>query len=123
MTLLFSILIIISSILLVLAVLAQNSKGNGLSNSLGGASQLMGVKRTTDIIEKLTWVFAIVLLTSCLCINLFVERPDMNTEGSGSVNIDRAKAANKAKQGPAGADGQSIDSTGASSAPIEDSIK
>ncbi|MDF2457410.1 MAG: preprotein translocase subunit SecG [Cytophagaceae bacterium] len=122
MTLLFSILIIISAVLLVLAVLAQNSKGNGLSNSLGGASQLMGVKRTTDIIEKLTWVFAISLLTFCLCINLFVDRPEINAEGSGSVNIDRAKAA-KAKQAPAESEGQVIDTTGASSAPVEDTIK
>ena len=51
MTLLFSILIIISSILVVLTVLAQNSKGNGLNSGLGGASQLMGTKRTTDIVE------------------------------------------------------------------------
>ncbi|MBC7486011.1 MAG: preprotein translocase subunit SecG [Cytophagaceae bacterium] len=100
MTLLFSILIIISAVLVVLTVLAQNSKGNGLSNSLGGASQLMGVKRTTDIIEKLTWVFAISLLTFCLCINLFVDRPEANAEGSGSINVDRAKAA-KPKQAPA----------------------
>lgn len=117
MTLLFSILIIISAVLLVLAVLAQNSKGNGLSNSLGGASQLMGVKRTTDIIEKLTWVFAISLLTFCLCINLFVERPEINADGSGSVNVDRAKAA-KAKQAPADAEqGQAADTTGSAVAP------
>ncbi|MDB5256974.1 MAG: preprotein translocase, SecG subunit [Chitinophagaceae bacterium] len=115
MTLLFSILIIISAVLVVLAVLAQNSKGNGLSNSLGGASQLMGVKRTTDIIEKLTWVFAISLLTFCLCINLFVDRPEANAEGSGSVNVDRAKAA-KPKQAPAAPTDQ-VDTTGASSAP------
>jgi len=118
MTLLFSILIIISAVLLVLAVLAQNSKGNGLSNSLGGASQLMGVKRTTDIIEKLTWVFAICLLTFCLCINLFVDRPEANAEGSGSVNVDRAKAASKSKQAPAPTE-QAVDTTGASSAPAD----
>ncbi|HSZ72113.1 MAG TPA: preprotein translocase subunit SecG [Cytophagaceae bacterium] len=115
MTLLFSILIILSAVLLVLAVLAQNSKGNGLSNSLGGASQLMGVKRTTDIIEKLTWGFAIGLLTFCLCINLFVEKPEANAEGSGSVNIDRAKAS-KAKQAPA-SDTQQPQDTTASTAP------
>lgn len=100
MTLLFSILIILSAVLLVLAVLAQNSKGTGLSNNLGGASQLMGVTRTTDIIEKLTWVFAVGLLTFCLCINLFVDRPEANAEGSGSINIDRAKAS-KSKEAPA----------------------
>jgi len=116
MTLLFSILIIISAVLVVLAVLAQNSKGNGLSNSLGGASQLMGVKRTTDIIEKLTWVFAISLLTFCLCINLFVDRPEANAEGSGSINVDRAKAAKPKQAAPTE---QQVDTTGATSAPAD----
>lgn len=110
MTLLFSILIIISAVLLILAVLAQNSKGNGLSNSLGGASQVMGVKRTTDIIEKLTWVFAATLLIFCLSINLFVERPDFSEGGSGSLNVDKAKAS-KAKEAPAAPiDAQEVDS-------------
>ncbi len=98
MTLLFSILIILSSVLVVLAVLAQNSKGNGLSTGLGGASQLMGTKRSTDIVEKLTWVFAISLLVFCLCINLFIDKPEANAESTGDVNLDRAKKAAKAQK-------------------------
>jgi preprotein translocase subunit SecG len=49
-------LITITAILLVLVVLAQNSKGGGLSSQFGGSgsSQLMGVKRTTDLLEKIT---------------------------------------------------------------------
>ena len=97
MTLLFSILIIISSILVVLTVLAQNSKGNGLNSGLGGASQLMGTKRTTDIVEKLTWGFAIALLAFCLSINLFIDKSEVNAETTGSVNLDRAKKAAKAQ--------------------------
>ena len=48
------------AILLVLVVLAQNSKGGGLSNQFGGsgASNLIGVKKTGDILERLTWGFA-----------------------------------------------------------------
>lgn len=112
MTLLFSILIIISSILVVLAVLAQNSKGNGLSTGLGGASQLMGTKRTTDIVEKLTWGFAIALLVFCLSINLFIEKPEANAESTGSVNLDRAKKAAKA-QAPSDSTAAPIDTTAA----------
>jgi preprotein translocase subunit SecG len=111
MTLLFSILIILSAVLLVLAVLAQNSKGNGLSTGLGGASQLMGTKRTTDVVEKLTWGFAVALLAFCLCINLFVEKPEANAATSGSANIERAKKAAKAQAPGADSTSATTDST------------
>ena len=55
------ILILLVCFLLALVVLAQNPKGGGLSNQFGsgGAANLMGVKRTGDLLEKLTWGFAI----------------------------------------------------------------
>ena len=51
--------IIFLSLLLILVVLAQNPKGGGLSSQFGGAgvSQVMGVKKTGDLLEKLTWWF------------------------------------------------------------------
>lgn len=53
MLVLFGILVIIASVVLGLIVLIQNPKGGGLSASLGGFSnQLMGVKQTTDVLEK-----------------------------------------------------------------------
>jgi len=62
MTILFVILIIIASVILGLIVLIQNPKGGGLSGSFGGFSnQLMGVKQTTDVLEKGTWIFAAVV--------------------------------------------------------------
>jgi preprotein translocase subunit SecG len=62
------ILILISSVLLVLVILAQNSKGGGLSSQFGGsgASNMIGVKRTGDLLEKLTWGFAIALMVLSL---------------------------------------------------------
>jgi preprotein translocase subunit SecG len=61
-------LIVISSLLLVLVVLAQNSKGGGLSSQFGGSStsQIMGVKRTGDILERLTWGLATFILVLSL---------------------------------------------------------
>ncbi|WP_324678729.1 preprotein translocase subunit SecG [Hymenobacter sp. GOD-10R] len=57
-------LIILVCVLLGLIVLAQNPKGGGLSSQFGagGAANLMGVKRTGDLLEKLTWGFAIGLI-------------------------------------------------------------
>ena len=57
-------LILLVCLLLSLVVLAQNPKGGGISSQFGsgGATQLMGVKRTGDLLEKLTWGFAIGLM-------------------------------------------------------------
>jgi len=62
MTILFVILIIIASVILGLIVLVQNPKGGGMAGSLAGVSnQFMGVKQTTDFLEKGTWIFAVVI--------------------------------------------------------------
>jgi preprotein translocase subunit SecG len=59
------ILIVILSILLTLFVLVQNSKGGGLSAGFSSSNQIMGVRKTTDFVEKMTWglVIGIVLLS------------------------------------------------------------
>ncbi|MBN1949821.1 MAG: preprotein translocase subunit SecG [Bacteroidales bacterium] len=55
-------LIILVCILLILVVLVQNSKGGGLAANFGASNQVMGVRRTTDFLEKATWTLAIILL-------------------------------------------------------------
>ncbi len=62
------VLILIVCVLLALVVLAQNPKGGGISSQFGagGAANLMGVKRTGDLLEKLTWGFAIALIVLSL---------------------------------------------------------
>jgi preprotein translocase subunit SecG len=75
MTLLFVILIILASVLLGLIILVQNPKGGGLSGNVGGFSnQLMGVKQTTDVLEKGTWVLAAVVGLLCLFSAMFVPK-------------------------------------------------
>ena len=87
-------LITITAILLVLVVLAQNSKGGGLSSQFGGSgsSQLMGVKRTTDLLEKITWGLAIGLVVLTLATNLIIKAPV--SDSFSSPNIDRAQERN-----------------------------
>ncbi|MGL1885051.1 MAG: preprotein translocase subunit SecG [Reichenbachiella sp.] len=57
-------LIVIVAVVLILVILAQNSKGGGLTSQFGGSgtSQLMGVKKTGDLLEKMTWGLAITLI-------------------------------------------------------------
>ena len=71
-------LIIVVGIFLILVVLAQNPKGGGLSSQFGGsgASQLMGVKKTGDFLEKATWAGATLLLALSLATNFFIESAD-----------------------------------------------
>ena len=61
-----SIMIFIVCILLILIVLVQNSKGGGLTSTFSGSNQVMGVKKTTDFLEKSTWTLSIVLLVLTL---------------------------------------------------------
>ena len=59
-------LIILVAVLLTLVVLVQESKGGGLASNFSGSNQVMGVQKTTDIVEKATWVLAVVLIVLCL---------------------------------------------------------
>ena len=61
-----SILIFIVSLLLMGIVLIQNSKGGGLAAGFSSSNQIAGVQRTTDFLEKGTWILAISLLVLCL---------------------------------------------------------
>ena len=66
MSTIVSILILITCILLILIVLVQNSKGGGLSSTFSASNQVMGVRKTTDFLEKATWTLASVLVVLCL---------------------------------------------------------
>jgi protein translocase, SecG subunit len=78
-----TILVLIVSILLGLVVLVQNSKGGGLVSNFGGANQLMGVRQTTDFLEKATWTLAIVLVVLCLAASITIPKAN---NGNGTFD-------------------------------------
>lgn len=53
-----TILILLASVLMILAVLVQKSKGGGLASGFSSSNQIMGVRKTTDFLEKFTWTLA-----------------------------------------------------------------
>lgn len=55
-------LIVLASVLMCFVVLIQNSKGGGLASSFAASNQIMGVRKTTDFIEKLTWGLAVFMV-------------------------------------------------------------
>ena len=73
MTILFLVLIILASGILGFIILVQNPKGGGLAGNVGGlGNQLMGVKQTTDVLEKGTWLFASIIAILCLVSSVFM---------------------------------------------------
>lgn len=82
-------IILILAVILILVILGQNSKG-GVGAAFGGsASQIMGVTRTGNVLEKATWVLAIAILVLSLASSAFYTTPQSNQ--FSSPNIESAK--------------------------------
>ena len=62
MYLLCVILIVLASVLMCGIVLIQNSKGGGLAAGFASSNQIMGVRKTTDFLEKATWSLAVLMV-------------------------------------------------------------
>lgn len=91
MTILFVILIVLASLILGLIVLIQNPKGGGLAGNIAGFSnQFMGVKQTTDVLEKGTWIFAAVIGVLCLISAFFISG---NAAGGAGDKTQKAVSA------------------------------
>ena len=79
----FLILIVLACLALGFMVLIQNPKGGGLNANVGGLSNnFMGVKQTTDVLEKGTWIFASVIAVLAITSTLFLSG---NTSNGNSV--------------------------------------
>jgi len=63
-------------------VLVQNSKGGGLASNFQSAGQVMGVRKTTDFLEKATWGLAGALLFLSVAGTAFLPRPEGGVNGS-----------------------------------------
>ena len=60
-----TILILLASALLVLVVLLQNGKGEGLASNFIAGNQTFGVRQTADLLEKVSWgLVAFILVLS-----------------------------------------------------------
>jgi preprotein translocase subunit SecG len=81
-----SILILICSVLLVLVVLIQNSKGGGLAAGFASSNQVLGVRKTTDFLEKATWILAGFLVVFCISITAVI--PDKASVSNDSEVIE-----------------------------------
>ena len=78
-----SILILLAALLMIGAVLIQKSKGGGLASNFSGANQVMGVRKSTDFIEKATWTLAIFIVVCSIISSFFIN--DTLVQGSRIV--------------------------------------
>jgi preprotein translocase subunit SecG len=90
-----TILILIACIILAFFILIQNPKGGGLTGSFGTmSSQVMGVKQSTDVMEKGTWVLISSIGLLCIISVAFFSKP----QGTDNSKASQAKSA-PAKKG------------------------
>jgi preprotein translocase subunit SecG len=72
-----TLLILIACVVLAFFILVQNPKGGGLQGSFGSmSSQVMGVKQTTDVMEKGTWILISVIAGLSIVSVMFFEKPE-----------------------------------------------
>jgi preprotein translocase subunit SecG len=105
MIILFLVLIVIAAVGLGFMVLVQNPKGGGLTGNVGGiGNQFMGVKQTTDVLEKGTWMFAGIIALLALFSTFFLKGGTDSVDNSIIQKINTnttAPAQAPAKQQPA----------------------
>ena len=81
-----TVVILIVCFLLGAVILVQNPKGGGLATGFQGASQIGGVQRTTNFLEKTTWTLAVALFVLCIVVGSF------SGNSSLDVGIDESLA-------------------------------
>ncbi len=89
---LITVLAVVASIVLVLIVLVQNSKGGGLSANFSSSNQIMGVRKTTDFLEKATWGLAAFIMV--LSITSAVLKRNESTGTQSDIKVQTAAPAN-----------------------------
>ena len=85
-----SILILIASLLLILIVLIQNSKGGGLASGFSSSNQIMGVRKTTDFLEKATWGLAGFVIVCSIVITEFIPRATTTVQSEIKQQVNEA---------------------------------
>lgn len=78
------------------AVLIQNSKGGGLAANFSAPNQIMGVRKTTETIEKITWIMAACLIVLSIIATAMIKtvRPQVSGELKTEVTVDNTNLTN-----------------------------
>ena len=75
-----TILIVIASLILIFFVVIQNSKGGGLAAGFSSSNQVMGVRKTTDFLEKATWFLAGTVVVLSIAASFFIPKASVKED-------------------------------------------
>lgn len=83
-------LIVLAALLMCFVVLIQNSKGGGLASGFSSSNQIMGVRKTTDFLEKATWTLAGTVVVLSIVITAFIPRAQHTNQSEIKEQINNA---------------------------------
>ncbi|MBP5205390.1 MAG: preprotein translocase subunit SecG [Bacteroidales bacterium] len=86
------VLIILACIVLAFVVLIQNSKGGGLASNFASSNQIMGVRKTADVLEKTTWGLAAFIMVLCF-VCAFMSKNEVNSLRSNPAQTEQTQSA------------------------------
>ncbi len=93
------ILIILACAVLAFFILVQAPKGGGLTGNFGSLStQVMGVKQSTDIMEKGTWSAMGIIAALCIVTVMFLAKTPQAETGGGKQQKGKAATSAPAAQ-------------------------
>lgn len=102
MILLITVLIVLISVVLAFFVLVQSPKGGGLTGNFGTLStQVMGVKQSSDVMERGTWTTMGLIAALCIVSIMFVARPAASNDGTGKQKQTTGGTQKQAAPAPA----------------------
>lgn len=86
------ILMVVAAVLMCFIVLIQNSKGGGLASGFSSSNEILGVRKTTDVLEKLTWGLAVFMVIASIATAYVMPSA---SEQDGSVIMEQAQQEEK----------------------------
>jgi len=90
---LITVILVLASVVLGFFVLVQSPKGGGLTGNFGTLStQVMGVKQSSDVMEKGTWTSMGIIATLCIITIMFVSKPASSEKGSPAQGKQKSSA-------------------------------
>jgi preprotein translocase subunit SecG len=92
------VLIILASIVLAFVVLIQNSKGGGLASNFASSNQVMGVRKTADVLEKTTWGLAAGIMLLCFVCAFMAKNEYNSIHGTSNTQVEQTTSDNAAEE-------------------------
>jgi preprotein translocase subunit SecG len=102
MILVVTVIILLACIVLGFFVLIQNPKGGGLAGSFGSiGSQVMGVKQSSDVMEKGTWISMSIVAVLCIVSVMWLQKPQVQPDARQKQSTQQQQSSGQQQQ-PAG---------------------